>query len=417
MIQAIGLLAYILGTRSYFALLHLAARFNNKAKRAVAGRKNWKHDLQNKVLTLNTERIWFHCASLGEYEQAKPVMEMIRAQKPEVSIVVSFFSPSGYDIRKNDPLPDLVCYLPFDTAYNARTFLRIIKPSKAVFVKYEFWHFFLRELNRRNIPVYLIAAHFRADQIFFRWYGTFYRTLLKRFHTIFCQFESDRQLLSHIRIPSFSHTGDTRYDRVIETVKSIQPISAVSVFKQDSALLVLGSSYAQEEKITADWLRTFNEQVKIVVAPHEIEEQRLQEIERTFQPYGCVRYSGITETFSGRVLIIDNVGMLSRIYQYADMAFIGGGFGTKGLHNILEALAFGCPVVFGPNHKKKFPESLMAEEKGVASTVTNAEELNSAWRTFISINSNSSGKNAKAIAFIQSHSGISERIYSYLYHK
>lgn len=414
MIHAIGLIAYILATRSYFALLHIAALFNDKAKRAVDGRKNWKDELGLKASKLGQERIWFHCASLGEYEQAKPVMEIIRAQKPDTSIVVSFFSPSGYDIRKNDPLPDLVCYLPFDTAHNAQTFIRLVQPSQAVFVKYEFWHFFLRELNTHTIPVYLIAAHFRADQIFFKWYGKFYRSLLKRFHTIFCQFESDKTLLNNIGINSFEQCGDTRYDRVIETVKQMQPISAIADFKNNNQLLVLGSSYTQEEKITAEWLCN-HPNIKVIVAPHEINEQRLLEIEGIFQHIVCIRYSKYNADFNGRVLIIDNVGMLSRIYNYADMAFIGGGFGTKGLHNILEALAFGCPVVFGPNHKKKFPESEMAEQFGVARTVTCTADLDAAWNSFISLNSNSSSINDNSVDFIHQHSGISVRIYSHLY--
>lgn len=411
----LGYWVYILATRSYFLLMRVAAWYHPKAKLAIDGRKNWKNQLLAKSQNLNKQRIWFHCASLGEYEQAKPVMELVRKNKPDISIVVSFFSPSGYEIRKNDTLPDLICYLPFDTFRNANTFIKILQPTQAVFVRYEFWYHYLLALNNKAIPVYLISAHFTPDQAFFKWYGSFYRNILRLFTAVFCQYESDAALLKQIGIHAEQKYGDTRFDRVKKTAEYITPIPEIENFKNNANLLVLGSSYSYEEQIAAEWLTKADSNWKIIVAPHEINEQRIAAIEELFKNYGCIRFSQFKSATDCRVLIIDNIGMLSRIYAYANVSFVGGGFGNKGLHNILEPLAFGCPVIIGPKHKEKFPESVMAEKQGIATTVNNQDEFNFAMQSFISKNSHSLQINNRAKDFIRQYGGISEAIYSHLY--
>ena len=346
-IYTFGIYCYALGVR-------IAALFNPKAKLMVAG---WKHTFGRLALApVGQDRtVWFHASSLGEYEQARPVLNAFRQQHPDYKVCVTFFSPSGYEVRKNTPEADFVCYLPMDTRANARRFVNLLRPTVAFFVKYDYWFNYLEQLRLRDIPTYMFSAIYRPNQYFFRWYGTWYLRHLKMcFRHIFVQNETSLTLLQTHGIGHCSIAGDTRFDRVHQIVEAAECNEAVEAWLAgyDGHVLVGGSTWPPDEQILAhvrevhgDWFPG-----RIILAPHVISEEHLRQIERLFPD--SVRYSQLTgESGNARVLIIDNIGMLSALYRYGDVAYIGGGFG-RGIHNILEAVTFGKPVVFGPNYHK-----------------------------------------------------------------
>ncbi|HLN54850.1 MAG TPA: glycosyltransferase N-terminal domain-containing protein [Bacteroidales bacterium] len=341
---------YNIGILIYKVLAHIAALFSSKAKLWVNGQKSWKKILTEKI-SLSDKVFWIHCSSLGEFEQGRPVIEQMRKQKPDIKILLTFFSPSGYEIRKNYAGADCICYLPADTSSNAAEFLNIAHPSLAVFVKYEFWHNHIAELNRRSIPLYLISAIFRPEQHFFKWYGSFFRAMLEKFEKIYVQDERSVELLKGINIKSVMRAGDTRFDRVVEIARSAKDIPQISSFRNGEKLFLAGSSWRPDEEIIARYINLDPGRMKWVFAPHEIDESNISRIEKLFTPE-CVRFSRYSEASSdARVLIIDNIGMLSSAYRYAAIAAVGGGFG-KGIHNILEPACWGIPVLFGPGHEK-----------------------------------------------------------------
>lgn len=373
----IGYVGYEIGIALYRFIVWVIAPFHPKAKAMVQGRKHVYHQLIQFKQQQSKQPIWFHCASLGEFEQARPVLEAIRKSYPKYAIVVSFFSPSGYEIRKNYQGADLVCYLPFDSRRAAQFWVQTLQPKLAVFVKYDIWYHYLKALHASGVSAILISAQFRPDHIYFRWYGAFFRNMLGLFAHIFSQYNDSFELLKRNQISHISLSGDTRFDRVFEHAKHPQSIPLVETFKQGSDLIVAGSSYGREEAILLPLLSQYPH-LKLVIAPHHIHTDRVAEIKHTFGAFHCVAFSEVqNKTFIGteRVLIIDNIGMLSSLYQYADMAFVGGGFGTSGLHNILEAAVYGKPVVFGPNNLQKFPESLALVNAGGAAIVKQAEDV------------------------------------------
>lgn len=335
-------LIYSIGVYSYVLAIRLASPFNGKAKKWVDGRKNWKTNL---VESLGDKQniYWFHCASLGEFEQGKPVMEALKENNPSIHLLVTFFSPSGYELRKNYDLADYVCYLPMDSKKNAAYFIENLKIKKAFFVKYEFWFHYFKTLKDHSIPFYMVSAVFRENQVFFKWYGSWYKQILKMPTHIFVQDKASQKLLQENEIQSIL-SGDTRYDRVYQNSLQAKPVVEIENFKGNDFLVLAGSSWQKEEEILA---KAFNNQYKLIIAPHDISESHLKSIENLF-PKG-IRYSAYKD--EGNILIIDNIGMLSNLYQYADLAFIGGGF-TGALHNILEPATFGVPVLFGPQHEK-----------------------------------------------------------------
>jgi 3-deoxy-D-manno-octulosonic-acid transferase len=292
-----------------------------------------------------------HCASLGEFEQGRPVIEAIKKLKPDYRIILTFFSPSGYEIRKNYSLADHVCYLPPDTPVNARKFISAINPACAIFVKYEFWHNYSTVLEKNGIPVYLISGIFRGNQHFFKWYGTFFRKILLRFSHIFVQDEGSLELLKGIGIENVTVAGDTRFDRVVGIADSAKPIPAIELFIGNEKVFLAGSSWRQDEEIIAKYINLQPGRMKWIFAPHEIDRSNIDRIVKLFD-CGVVRFSELSGENSGaRVLVIDNIGMLSAAYRYAYIAEVGGGFG-KGIHNVLEAACWGIPVLFGPNYIK-----------------------------------------------------------------
>lgn len=367
---------YQAGILFYSFAIHFYALFNAKARQFVGGRKNWKEKLQTGI-DKNGRYIWFHCASLGEFEQGRPVIEEIKKQFPEYKILLTFFSPSGYEIRKNYDKADLVLYLPMDSRKNARAFVEIARPEKVFFVKYEFWYFYISELNKKEIPLYIISAIFRANQLFFKNHpmGKWYRKMLHRFSHLFVQDEKSARLLQSIEISNYTISGDTRFDRVAAIAAGSKEVPIVEKFKGSSKLIIAGSTWKPDEELLARFINQ-NGNAKIVFAPHEVTPANINKLEELLKK-PAIRYSNIKNAAieDYQVLIIDSIGLLSSLYRYGDMAYIGGGFGV-GIHNILEAATFGLPVIFGPNYKK-FKEAVDLKTEGGAFAVHDFSALNS----------------------------------------
>lgn len=343
-------LIYNAGIALYSAAIALASPFHRKAALLRAGRRN-TFDYLQQHLQPGDKYLWFHTASLGEFEQGRPVMEALKERHPEARILLTFFSPSGYEIRKNYAGADLVCYLPADTKANARRLLDVIPVKAAVFIKYEFWVNYLTELNRRRIPTYSIAAIFRKEQVFFKSYGKWYRKVLSQFHKIFVQDDASLQLLKKINIAKAEIAGDTRFDRVQAVAATARRFPEIEEFIGDCRkVIIAGSSWPQDEELLVRYLNEHSD-TKLILVPHEIHENHLDGI--TKQVPDSRRYTQLKAgEFAGiHCLVIDTIGMLSSVYQYASIAYIGGGFGV-GIHNTLEAAVWNVPVVFGPNNQK-----------------------------------------------------------------
>jgi 3-deoxy-D-manno-octulosonic-acid transferase len=340
---------YNIGIFIFTALAHLISPFNSKASLWVKGRKKWSGKIKDKIKP-EDRNIWIHCASLGEFEQGRPVIEAIKKDRPDLKIVLTFFSPSGYEIRKNYSGTDCIMYLPADTPRNAAMFVSLINPEFVIFVKYEFWNNYISVLYNNNIPLYLISAIFRPEQHFFKWYGSFFRDMLRKFERIFVQDQKSLDLLSGVGLENISLTGDTRFDRVVQIKSTARDIPHLEHFRGKEKLFLAGSSWKPDEEIIAQYINKFPDKMKWVFAPHEINKQNIERLEKLFN-IKHVRFSEYNESSAdARVLIIDNIGMLSSAYRYAYIASIGGGFG-KGIHNILEPACWGIPVMFGPKYK------------------------------------------------------------------
>ena len=348
---------YSLAIHFYAFIIALISPFHKKARIMRLGQ--WKtNSILREKIDRNAKYIWFHASSLGEFEQGRPMMEKIKAEHPEYKILLTFFSPSGYEVRKNYNGADVICYLPFDTPYRVKKFLNLANPSIAVFIKYEFWGNYLQELKHRNIPVYIISSIFRRDQLFFQWFGYPYRKMLYCFTHLFVQDDRSAALLKEFGITNVTVTGDTRFDRVLDVRNQARELSAVEHFvceggKEKRLTLVAGSSWPQDEEILIPY---FNEhpEMKLIIAPHEIHREHLMYIESLLKR-PSVRLSDVFHDQSlaeGKdCLIVDSFGLLSSIYRYGTIAYIGGGFGA-GIHNTLEAAVYGIPVLFGPKYHK-----------------------------------------------------------------
>ncbi|WP_138991298.1 3-deoxy-D-manno-octulosonic acid transferase [Larkinella sp. C7] len=373
---------YTTSIRLYQAALQVAARFHPKARLAVEGRRGWLEQINTKLADNTAPIAWFHAASLGEFEQGRPVMEAFRQQYPRYKILLTFFSPSGYEVRKNYAGADYIVYLPFDTAANARQFVERVNPAIAFFIKYEFWYHYLRELKARQIPIFSFSAIFRPDQIFFKPYGGFYRSFLRFFNHILVQNQESVDLLKRIGVTNVTLAGDTRFDRVKQVADAKKDIPVARLFKADTPLLVVGSAWQADIDVLIPFLNRFEKPLKVIIAPHEIHDDEIERW-RSQLPGQTLRFSEAQflnhqtiKPFS--TLIIDNVGMLSSLYQYGDFAYIGGAFG-KGLHNILEAATFRMPLFFGPNYGK-FQEAVDLVKAGAAFPVSNSAELETVFR-------------------------------------
>ena len=357
----------------YSGLLSVVALWNKKAQQWVAGRKNI-FERMSAAIAPSDRVVWIHVASLGEFEQGRPIIEEIRRQHPGYKILITFFSPSGYEIRKNYDGADYIFYLPADTLSNVKRFLDIAHPEIAVFVKYEFWLNYLTQLKKRGVRSYLVSAIFRRDSVFFRNYGSMWREALDAFDQMFVQNDESRELLHSIGFDNVIVAGDTRFDRVAAIAKAAKPVEIVAKFKGESQLFVAGSTWGPDEDILMPLVNE-NPQIKFVIAPHEMDEARIGKILTTTK-CGAVRYTECNEQtdFSkAQVLVLDTIGILSSVYGYASWSYIGGGFGV-GIHNTLEAATFGLPIAFGPNYEK-FKEARDMVALGAATSVKSANEL------------------------------------------
>ncbi len=405
---------YSTGIRLYSLLAQAASPFSAKAELWVNGRKDILQKLGMAFKDNNAPVAWFHCASLGEFEQARPVIEAFKVNYPGYKVLLTFFSPSGYTIRKNTNLAEWVFYLPADTAFNARQFLDICKPAIAFFVKYEFWHHYTLELERRNVPLISFSAIFRKKQLFFKPYGAFYRNILSRFTKIFVQNESSAELLAGIGLShKTSVVGDTRFDRVRAIVDASREVKEAKYFKCEQPLLVIGSSWPEDMEVLIPFLNEFKYPLKVIIAPHEIKESELLDIEAKLT-IPAVRFSKAVGPVlpEAKVLIIDNIGMLSSLYRYGDFAWIGGAFG-KGLHNTLEAATHGMPVFFGPEYSK-FQEAQDLVALEAAFPVYNTQQFASKFQEiYLDIDLHEE-ISARSSNYVHKQSGATARIMEYI---
>lgn len=366
-------LIYDLGIRIYYLLILVASLFNPKAKQWIRGRKGLFSRIAREV-DPSEPVIWFHCSSLGEFEQGRPVIELIRRERPDKKILLTFYSPSGYEIRKDYPGADHIFYLPLDTRKNVKRFLDLITIEQAFFVKYEFWYHFLSTMHHNKIPVYLISGIFRKNQVFFKWYGSWYRKILGMFDHLFLQQKSSLELLGSIGIKHASVSGDTRFDRVFEIAQDVGSNERFSTFCKNSSCVIAGSTWPADEEILCRYINESGSSVKWILVPHEIHASHIQQLKHSITKKTLIySESGENDSPDAEVLIIDTIGLLSSLYQYGELAYIGGGFG-KGIHNTLEAATFGLPVIFGPRFNK-FTEAKELVQAGAAFPVHDYAEL------------------------------------------
>ena len=406
-IYTFGILCYALGVR-------IAALCNPKARLMVKG---WKRTFGRLAMApVGKDRTaWFHASSLGEYEQARPVLNEFRRRHPEYKVCVTFFSPSGYEVRKDTPEADFVCYLPMDTPANARRFINLLRPTVAFFVKYDYWFNYLEQLRLRDIPTYMFSAIYRPKQYFFRWYGGWYLRHLKLcFSHIFVQNDTSLTLLQGQGIGHCSIAGDTRFDRVHAIAQEARRFPEVEAFlarRPKGRVLMAGSSWEPDERNLKSYLDHAGEGLTLILAPHVLGENHLSAIERLFGKERCTRHSQLAERQeSTQVLIIDNIGMLSSLYRYADVAYIGGGFG-RGIHNILEAVTFGKPVVFGPNYHK-FQEARDIIACGGGWSYHHADELQTALDSLLGDTAAYEQASAACLRYMEKNLGATDKILS-----
>ena len=391
--------------------------FNEKVRKMWRGEREAIRILREKV-DPDAQYVWFHAASLGEFEQGRPLMEQMRREHPEYKILLTFFSPSGYEVRKNYEGADIICYLPLDTITNARRFLRTIRPVMAFFIKYEFWYNYLHILKHRHIPVYSVSSIFRPGQVFFRWYGQQYSRVLKCFTHFYVQNETSRELLSTIGITDVTIVGDTRFDRVLQIKASAKQLPIVENFisrkEEETRIFIAGSSWQPDEEI---FIPFFNEhrEWKLIIAPHVIAEDHLQQIEKLLAGRKVVRYTQLAnaqhqtpDTQDAEVLIIDCFGLLSSIYHYADVTYVGGGFGV-GIHNTLEAAVWGVPVIFGPNNQR-FQEAQGLKACGGGLEISNADDFHLVMQRFLDNPQDMTTAGQKAGAFVEQMTGATAKI-------
>jgi 3-deoxy-D-manno-octulosonic-acid transferase len=400
----------------YSILIRLAAPFNIKARQIRQGRKQVFAGIKEKI-KYDKPIIWVHCASLGEFEQGRPLIEAIRKQHPEYRIFLTFFSPSGYEIRKNYELADYIFYLPSDTQSNARQLIDLIRPEKVFFVKYEFWFHYISELKKRQIPLFLVSAIFRPDQQFFKntpW-GKWYRRMLFGFSHFFVQDEKSVELLSSIGLTNVTRAGDTRFDRVAEIARNGKVIPLVEKFKGNSLLVVAGSTWKPDEELLGQFIHS-NPEIKFIIAPHETKSGNIDRLINLLKnPVICYTEATEETVVNKQVLIVDTIGILSSIYKYADLAYIGGGFGV-GIHNTLEAAIFGMPIVFGPNFRK-FNEATTMVKNGIAFPVADFSSLESNFSLLLKDTEMRDSISQKCLSFTYQNIGATQLILEKVFNK
>lgn len=355
----------------YRTTIALASPFNAKAKKAIHERNKSITRLYHSLASNNSPIVWFHAASMGEFEQGLPVMKAYKMAFPHHKLLVTFFSPSGYQYRKDHPIIDFAAYLPWDTPRNARKFVSTVQPEIVFFIKYEFWFHLLKKIHAHSTPLFSISARFVEDQIFFKWYGRLHRQMLTFFDHIFVQDQNSLRLLQRINIQKASYSGDNRFDNVMEKAQRIEPIEKIESFKADKKLFIIGSGWIEDLEILFPFIQNHPKDLKILIAPHDVSATNLKRMTSLVGQDFCLFSEG--KNMSRSIMILDTIGQLAKAYQYAELAYIGGAFGD-GLHNTLEATAFGIPVVFGNGNLDKFPEATELLKREGAFAVNNKEE-------------------------------------------
>ncbi|WP_372744066.1 3-deoxy-D-manno-octulosonic acid transferase [Lutibacter sp.] len=394
--------------------LKFIALFSKKIKLFIDGRKGTFSKL-DATISATDNVIWVHCASLGEFEQGRPIIEKLKIEHPSKKIVLTFFSPSGYEVRKNYEGVDVVCYLPLDTIYNAQKFLDIVRPEIAIFVKYEFWPNYLNELKKRAIKTILVSGIFRENQSFFKWYGSWMRKSLQSFSHFFVQDQKSEMLLKSINFSNVTVSGDTRFDRVFEITKQNNQLRFIEEFKNNKYTLVAGSTWKEDEDILVDYINnTASENEKFIIAPHNINQQAILNLKKSISKK-VVLFSekevGNLKDF--QVFIIDTVGILTKIYSYADVAYVGGGYTKSGVHNVLEPATFGVPIVIGPNYYK-FNEAVELVKNEACFVVDNSQKLSVLLNEFLLPNGIRQKAGKKAQAYVENKTGATNKILNYL---
>lgn len=406
------MLFYNIAIYLYAFVVRVISPFHKKARKMIAGHKNTYRKLRQEV-DPNAKYIWIHAASLGEFEQGRPIIEEIKSKHPNYKVLLTFFSPSGYEVRKDYPLADIVCYLPFDKKRNVKKFIKLIKPQMAIFIKYEFWNNFVSHLYKMNIPIYMVSAIFRPSQIFFKWYGGGMRKLLKKYTCICVQDDNSKELLEQIGITNVKVCGDTRFDRVTDIRNQAKNIELIEAFankasSEKEVIMVAGSSWPKDEDILIPYFN-ITADLKLIIAPHEISEAHIKYIETSLQrPH--IRFSQATADNINQYdcIIIDSIGLLSSIYRYGQIAYIGGGFGV-GIHNVLEAAVYSMPVIFGTNFKK-FREAQQLIEQGGGYSISDYQSFRGLMDEFLEFDDilKTAGNNAGE--FVASNTGVVKRI-------
>jgi 3-deoxy-D-manno-octulosonic-acid transferase len=383
----------------------------------VDGRKSVFETLA-KTIKATDKTIWFHAASLGEYEQGLPVIETIKQQFPTHKIVVTFFSPSGYEVRKKNTVADATVYLPLDTISNAKQFVELVHPEMVFFIKYEYWPNYLNELKKQQIKTYLISGILRENQAFFKWYGGFYRNALKTFDYFFVQNESSKNLLQSIGFNNVKVSGDTRFDRVVSILERDNSLDFIEQFKNNKTTIVIGSSWPKDESLLVNYINQSSDDVKFIIAPHNIKQEQILNLKNQIQKK-TILFSENVETRliaslqEYNVFIIDTIGILTKIYSYADIAYVGGGLGTSGLHNILEPATFGVPVVIGPNYSH-FAEATALVNMGGCVSIQNQTQLNEAFDLLLHNEDERLEKGHICSTFVQMNKGATQTIMNYI---
>jgi 3-deoxy-D-manno-octulosonic-acid transferase len=400
-------------------ILKLLALFSPKIKLFVEGRKSVFQTLKDKIKPEDSI-FWFHAASLGEYEQGLPVIEAIKQHYPNHKIVLTFFSPSGYEVRKNNTIADVTVYLPLDTISNAKQFLDLVHPEKAFFIKYEFWPNYLNELRNQNIKTYLISGVFRKNQAFFNWYGGFYRKALYTFDYFFVQNEGSKTLLKSIGFTNVKVSGDTRFDRVVSILERDNTLDFIEQFRDSSTslgktkMVVIGSSWPKDEELLVNYINQSSDDVKFIIAPHNIDKNQILNLKTQISKKTILfsEKSNI-DLSSFNVFVIDTIGILTKIYSYADIAYVGGGFGNPGVHNLLEPATFGIPIVIGPNYSH-FAEAIALVGLEGCVSIKNQSELNDAFNLLLQNEEERLEKGHICSTFVQMNKGATQTIMAHI---
>lgn len=401
-------------------ILKIVALFNNKIRLFVDGRKPVFKILSNKIKAYD-KTIWFHAASLGEYEQGLPVMERMKSRFPNHLIVLTFFSPSGYEVRKNNTIADVTVYLPLDTQSNVNQFLKLVRPDMVFFIKYEYWPNYLNALQNKEIPTYLISGIFREKQVFFKWYGGFYRKALDAFEHFFVQNSGSKELLLKLGKTNVTVSGDTRFDRVTEILKQNNELDFIEEFKNNTLTVVIGSSWPKDEALLVNYIKTANN-VKFIIAPHNINKDQIANLQNQISKKTVLFSSlnlkdvGASKLTDYDVFIIDTIGILTKIYSYADIVYVGGGFGNPGVHNILEPATYGVPIVIGPNYSHFAEATALVKMEGCIS-IANQEDLNEALDKLIQNAAVRYEKGHICSTFVEMNKNASETIMNYIIQK